>query len=122
MSVQPVTPRDLSFKDRVTYIENLFQDYYREHGNDDCKPEFLVLQGRIWRLANQRPSDTSCMNILGHLAWRANLHTVALWDEETQDDYLPEDEGYQHVLEAHLEAEDQEIRGHIQQLIYRERK
>jgi len=78
MSIQPVTPRDLSFKDRCTYIDNLFQDYYREHGTDDCKPEFLILQGRIWRLANQRPSDTSCMNILGLINWRAQTHTRTL--------------------------------------------
>lgn len=113
------TSRELSFKDRCTYIENLFTDYFQEHGNDDCKPEFLQLQARVWTLAGQRPSDTSCMNILGHLAWRAGIHTRALWDDETQDDYLPEDEGYQHVLEAHLEAKDQEIRGHIGQMIYR---
>jgi len=113
------TSRDLSFKDRVTYIENLFTDYYREHQNDDCKPEFLMLEARIWKLAGQRPSDTSCINILGHLNWRAGIHTRALWDDETQDDYLPEDDGYQHILETHLEAKDQEIRGHIQQLIRR---
>lgn len=122
MSIQPVTPRDLSFADRVTYIDNLFQDYYREHGNDDCKPEFLILQGRIWRLANQRPSDTSCMNILGLINWRAQTHTRSLWDDETQNDYMPEDDGYKEVLQDHLDSQEQTITGHIQQLIHRERK
>ena len=113
------TSRELSYKDRVTYIEGLFADYHREHGGDDFKPEFLALQARVWQLAGQRPSDTSCMNILGLIKWRAQTHTRSLWDNETQDDYRPEDEGYKAVLEDHLDNQQQEIRGHIQQLIRR---
>lgn len=113
------TSSDLSFADRVTYVEGLFQDYHREHGNDDCKPEFLQLQARVWHLARQRPSDTSCMNILGLINWRALTHTRSLWDDETQDDYMPEDAGYAGVLEDHMDNQEQVIRGHIQQLIRR---
>ncbi|HJX77298.1 hypothetical protein [Glutamicibacter sp.] len=113
------TSRELSYKDRVTFIENLFTDYFREHGNDDFKPEFLNLQARVWNLAKQRPSDVSCMNILGLINWRAQTHTRSLWDDETQDDYRPEDEGYKAVLEDHLDNQEQVITGHIQQLIRR---
>lgn len=113
------TSRELSYKDRVTYIEGLFQDYFMKHKGDDCTSDFLRLQANIWDLARQRPSDTSCMNILGHLAWRSTTHTRALWDDETQDDYMPEDEGYALILSDHIDSKDQEIRGHIQQLIRR---
>lgn len=113
------TSRELSFKDRCDYIDGLFQDYFREHGNDDFKPEFLALQARVWKLAGQRPSDTSCMNILGLINWRAQTHTRSLWDDETQDDYRPEDEGYAGVLEDHMDNQQQVITGHIQQLIRR---
>lgn len=113
------TSRELSYKDRVTYIENQIADHYMLHGEERGNGDLLILRGRITKLANREPSDPAILMILAMYAHRESLNGRALFDEETNDDYLPGDDGYAEFLAEHVESQDQEIRARVQELIKR---
>lgn len=107
----------LDRQSQLAYATNCIATYFRENDDDDCRPEFLVLQAQIWKLTGKRPSDSTLTSILAlHFHQRA-LDGKTLYDNETMDDVEPGEPNYPSVLAAHQESYDQQITSLARQLL-----